>query len=67
VTQDKKFQSHPQSAKPRPSVYGGAWGEAGKQNPKETGETDRPDRIETPDEAQGHGEDGAAVDTQSET
>jgi hypothetical protein len=67
VTPDEKYQGHPPSPKPRPSVYGGAWGEAGKQNPKEKGETDRPGRIETPDEAQGQGEDGAAVDTQSET
>jgi hypothetical protein len=64
---DEEPQSRPEPAKPGPSVYGGQWGEAGKQNdPAEKGEPDRPGRIKVPPESQGEGTDDGAVDTQGE-
>ena len=39
----------------------------GKQNPKDTGQPDRPSRIEPPREPQGSGDDGAPVDGQSDS
>lgn len=64
---DDEPQSRPEPAAPGPAVYGGQWGEAGKQNPKPKGEPDRPARIKVPPESQGDGSDEGAVDTQGES
>ena len=63
---DEKPQSRPEPATPGPSVYGGQWGGAGKQNPQEKGAPDRPTRIKVPPESEGQGTDEGAVDTQGE-
>jgi hypothetical protein len=63
---EEEPKSRPQPDSPSPSVYGGQWGESGKQNPKEKGEPDRPTRIKVPREGEGQG-DESAVDTQSES
>ena len=60
-------KSRPEPATPGPSVYGGQWGVAGKQNPADKGQPDRPARIEVPHEGEGQGGDEGAVDTQSES
>ncbi|WP_165837192.1 hypothetical protein [Phenylobacterium hankyongense] len=35
-----------------PSIYGGQWGESGKQKPDERGQVDRPRPIEAPKESE---------------
>jgi hypothetical protein len=51
---------------PGPSVYGGQWGESGKQNTEGAGKTDRPDKIKPPREAEGSANDPGPTDTQGE-
>ena len=51
---------------PGPSVYGGQWGESGKQNTEGTGQSDRPGKIDTPDEPQGSPDTSGPVDTHGE-
>ena len=64
---EEKPQSRPEPASPGPSVYGGQWGDAGKQNkPAEKGAPDRPARIKVPPEIQGQGTEDGDVDTQGE-
>jgi len=57
----EKPESRPEPPTPKePSVYGGQWGQSGKQSePEGVRETDRPDKIEVPDEKPGAGEEGS--------